>query len=138
MINPKKATRTVRNGRRIYGGVFRMPNGKEIYFAYRKMSEMFRSGEKFLSDAIALDKASWAIDNDTLLQLRREGVYYVGILVKDTGDTYVTTLGEYFKAPVMNYTARGGALQRYLPLDRFLIQLGSVRGIKAKKPRAAA
>lgn len=132
-----KAKRTIRNGRRIYGGVFDL-NGKEIYLAYRKIGEMFRGGEKTLSDAIINDKASWAIDNDTLIRLRTEGVYYVGVLVKETDDIYITTLGEYLKAPVMNFTSRGGALQRYLPLDRFLISLGSVRGIKAKKPKQVA
>lgn len=128
----------IRNGRRIYGGVHSLPDGKEVYFAYRKISEMFRGGEASLSDAILKDKASWAIDNDTLIRLRTEGVYYVGVAVKETGDLYMTTLGEFLAAPVKNYSARGGALQRYLPLDRFLISLGSMRGVKAKKPKRAA
>lgn len=55
-------------------GVYQLPDRREVYLAFRKISEMFR----------------------------------------------------------------GGALQRYLPLDKFLISLGSVRGIKAKKPRKAA
>ena len=138
MLSPRKAKRTVRNGRRVYGGIFDMPNGKEVYLAYRKIGEMFRGGEKSLSDAIMADKASWAIDNDTLIRLRTEGVYFVGVLVKETADIYITTLGEFLAAPVMNYSSRGGALQRYLPLEKFLISLGSVRGIKAKKPRKAA
>lgn len=138
MIKRSMAKRTVKKGRRIYGGIFEMPNGKEVYLAYRKISEMFRGGEKTLSDAIVGDKASWAIDYDTLIRLRTEGVYYVGILVRETEDIYVTTLGEFLEAPMLNYATRGGALQRYLPLDKFLISLGSVRGIKAKKPRKAA
>ncbi|MTH61100.1 hypothetical protein [Paracoccus litorisediminis] len=117
--------------------MFDLPNGKEVYLAFRKLSEMFRGGEKSISDAIVQSKASWAIDYDTLIRLRTEGVYYVGVLVKETEDVYITTLGEFLTAPTLNYSARGGALQRYLPLDKFLISLGSVRGIKAKKPRKA-
>lgn len=138
MLTPRLAKRTIRNGRRVYGGIFELPDGREVYLAYRKMSEMFRGGEKSLSDAIAHDKASWAIDNDTLIRLRTEGVYLVGVLVKETGDVYISTLGEFQTAPVLDYSSRRGALQRYLPLDRFLISLGSVRGMKAKKPRKAA
>lgn len=128
----------MKNGRRLYGGIFELPSGKEIYIAFRKQSEMFRGGEKTLADAIQKGIASWAIDNDTLIRLRTEGVYYVGIQTKETGDLYIATLGDFNKAPVLNYESRGGALQRYLPLDKFLISLGSVRGMKAAPKRKVA
>lgn len=87
---------------------------------------MFRAGEKSLADAIQKGIASWAIDNDTLIRLRTEGVYLIGIQTKETGDLYIATLADFNAAPMKNYSARGGALQRYLPLDKFIISLGSV------------
>ncbi len=42
----------MRNGPRIYGGIFVLSSGKEAYIAFRKQSEMFRGGEKTLADAI--------------------------------------------------------------------------------------
>jgi hypothetical protein len=110
--------------------VYELPNGREIYIAFRKQSEMFRAGEKSLADAIQKGVASWAIDYDTLIRLRTEGVYLVGIQTNETGDLYVSTLGEFNAAPMKNYEKRGGALQRYLPLDKFLIQLGTVQKVR--------
>ena len=133
MMQRKDAKRLIRKGRRIYGGIFELASGREVYLAFRKNGEMFRGGEKTIADAIQKNKASWAIDNDTLIQLRVEGVYLVGVLTNETNDLYISTMGEFLAAPILNYENRGGALQRYLPLDRFIIQLGSVR--KAAKPK---
>lgn len=125
----KNATRLIRNGRRVYGGVYKLPSGKEVYIAFRKQGEMFRAGEKSLADAIQKGVASWAVDYDTLIRLRTEGVYFVGIQTKETGDLYLATLADFNNAPMMNYAARGGALQRYLSLDKFLISLGTVQKV---------
>ena len=132
----KNAKRLVRNGRRVYGAVYELSNGTEVYVAFRKQSELFRSGEKSIADAIQKGTAAWAIDYDTLIRLRTEGVYLVGVQTKETGDVYMATLADFNAAPMMNYAARGGALQRYLPLDRFLISLGSV--VKPKKATRSA
>lgn len=99
---------------------------------------MFRSGEKSLADAIQKGTACWAIDNDTLIRLRTEGVYLVGVQTKETGDLYLATLADFNSAPVLNYESRGGALQRYLPLDRFIIQLGSVQKVSHPKRRSVS
>ena len=123
----KNAKQLIRNGRRIYGGIYDLPSGLQIYIAYRKQAEMFRSGEKTLSEAIQKDTACWAVDNDTLITLRMRGVYLVGIQVKETDDLYVATLADFNNAKMLNYEGKGGALQRYLPLNRFMIQLGSAQ-----------
>lgn len=135
MLTAKQATRLVKNGRRLYGGVYKLASGKEVYIAYRKQAEIFRGGEATIADAMAKGIAAWAIDNDTLHRMRREGVYLIGIQTKETGDLYLAALGDFLKAPMLNYESRGGALQRYLPLDKFLIQLGTVRGMKTPKAR---
>lgn len=134
----KNAKRLVRNGRRVYGGIYQLSSGKEVYIAFRKQAEMFRGGEKSLADAIQKGVASWAIDYDTLIRLRTEGVYFVGIQTKETGDLYLATLADFNNAPMMNYEKRGGALQRYLPLDKFLIQLGTVQKVAQPSRRASA
>lgn len=126
----KNAVRLIRNKRRIYGGIYRLSSGKELYVAYRKQDEIFRGGKKTIAEAIQEGVAAWAIDHDTLIRLRMEGVYLIAIQTKETGDLYLTTLDEFNKAPMLNYASRGGALQRYLPLDRFIVQLGSVQKVK--------
>lgn len=123
----KTASRLFRKGRSVFGGVYRLANGKEIYIAYRKQSEIYRGAEKSIADAIQKGIAAWAIEYDTLIRLRTEGVYYIGIQTKETGDLYITTFADFNSAPMLTVAVRGGALQRYLPLGRFLVQMGSVR-----------
>lgn len=126
-------------GRRIYGGVYELADGREVYLAWRKQEEIFRAGKKTVSDAVSESVASWAIDDETLLKLRREGVQIVGVLVRDTGDLYITTLSKFFTpgvAKVMDYESRGGALQRYLPLTEFGVRYGTTRFAKGRKRKA--
>lgn len=107
-----------------------MSDGREVYIARRKAGDVWRSGEKTNSDAFAASKAAWAMDDDTLLNLRIEGISLCGVHVKETGDLYITETANFFdktKAKVMNYESRGGALQRYLPTSYFLFKMGSVR-----------
>lgn len=122
--------RLVKRGRRTYGGVYKLSDGREVYLAWRWNKEIYRAGEKCLSTALTLGKASWAIDDETLLNLRISGVALVGVWVKDTGDTYIATLADFLdstKSKIMNFEGRGGALQRYLPLRYFGIRLGTAR-----------
>jgi hypothetical protein len=138
MLDRASAKRLIRKGRRITGGIYDLDNGKEIYVAYRKQSDMIREGEKSLSDAIQKKKAAWAVDNDTLIRLRTEGIYLLGIQTKETGDLYVATLGDFLAAPVSSSNRRNVGLQRQLTLDKFLIQLGSVKPKPKIRKRAAA
>jgi hypothetical protein len=122
MHRTKDITRKVKRGRRVYGAVYTLASGEQVYMAWRKTSEIFRGGEKLLSDAISNMKASWAIDDETLRDRKREGIRFIGIWVVDTDDKYIAPLDYFFdktRAKVMNYETRGGALQRYLPLDQF-------------------
>jgi hypothetical protein len=126
----KDAARLIRHGRRIYGAVYRLSDGREVYMAWRKTREIFRGGEKMLSDAVVVGKASWAIDEDTLIQRRLEGIQYVGIWNIETDDKFIAPIAYFFdstKSKCLNYEGRGGALQRYLPLANFRIVLGSTR-----------
>lgn len=121
----------VKKGRRLYGGLhIVVASGRRAYIAYRRQGEIFRSGEKSISDAVRKGVACWAIDQETLLEMRAKGVPFIGVLVKETQDLYLTKLDCFFdkdKAKFLNYTAKGGALQSYLPLQFFRVSYGKVR-----------
>jgi hypothetical protein len=127
MHRTKDITRKVKRGRRVYGAIYTLASGEQVYMAWRKTSEIFRGGEKLLSDAISSHKASWAIDDETLRDRKREGIRFIGIWVVDTDDKYIAPIEAFFDktlAKVMNYETRGGALQRYLPLEHFRLSAG--------------
>lgn len=123
-----KPVRLVKKGRRHYGGIYRLSDGTEVYLARRRSHEVFRSGQKTISDAERAGIASWAIDEETLMNLRLEGVKFVGVHVIDTNDKFLTTYECFMKhSKVLNYERRGGALQRYLPLGYFRRFVGRAR-----------
>lgn len=113
--------KVVKNGRRVYGAIYRRADtGREVYLAFRKISEIFRSGAETVSEAIRLGHAAWAIDDDTLRMLRHLNIAVVGVRVNETDKVYLTAIENFFNSgKVMNFTSRGGALQRYLPLQHF-------------------
>jgi hypothetical protein len=117
----------VKKGKRTYGAIYTFPNGMVCYLAWRRTKEIFRYGEKDISAAIRAGKAAWALDEETLLNLRAKGIKFVGVLDRDTGDKYMTVLDRFFdpkNAAILNYESRGGALQRYLPINQFRRQVG--------------
>ncbi|SCW95809.1 hypothetical protein [Ancylobacter rudongensis] len=121
-MNMKNVQRRYKRGRIVIGMVYKLKDGREVYLARRSQKHLFRNGEKTFSDALAMGKAAWAIDDDTLLRLRSEGVDWVGIYVTDSREFYLTTMAHYQDtriAKVLNYEARGGSLQRYLPTEHF-------------------
>lgn len=121
-LGPKHKLELVKKGKRLYGAIVTLDSGQRIYMAYRKHAEIYRAGEMRLSDAIKKGVAAWAMDDDTLRIMRAHSIEVVGVFVRDTNERYVTAIDNYFdrdKIKVLNYTARGGALQRYLPLSYF-------------------
>ena len=120
----------VKRGRRTYGGIYTLPDKRRVYLAYRRLKEIFRSGEMSIVEAIRQGKAAWALDEETLLMLRAQGVVYAGVLVRETQDIFLTRTEAFFdktKVKIMNYERRGGALQRYLPLKFFRRRPGKTR-----------
>ncbi len=121
----------VKKGRRLCGGVHtNVASGRRCYLVYGRLAEIFRGGEKNISDAIRAGKASWALDHETLLEMRAKGIGIVGVFVRDNGDIYLTRIENYFdrtKAPILNYESRGGAVQSYLPLQYFKHQVAPMK-----------
>lgn len=117
----------LKKGKRTYGAIYTLPSGVRVYMAWRRTKEIFRYGEASISAAIRAGKAAWALDDETLITLRAQGIKFVGVLDRDTGDKYLTYLDRFFDksaANILNYEARGGALQRYLPLGQFRRRAG--------------
>lgn len=119
----------VKKGRRLYGGIVTFDDGRRCYIAYRKQEEIFRHGCSSISEAIREGKAAWAYDIDTILEMRAKGIKLMGVIVRETGDiwmTHIDNLTDSTKAKVLNYSKRGGALQRYLPLQFFWCKKGKL------------
>ncbi|MBP2498398.1 hypothetical protein ABID82_005084 [Methylobacterium sp. PvP062] len=120
----------VKKGHRLYGGIYLMPDGRKVYLAYRHRKEIFRSGESYISDAVREGNAAWALDDATLLMLRARKIEFAGVLLKDTGDKWLIRTEIFFdrdKASAKNYSGRGGALQRYLPMQHFAFRRAPVK-----------
>ncbi|OCP22005.1 hypothetical protein BC361_25915 [Ensifer sp. LC54] len=123
------STTVVRRGRRIYGHIYHFAN-RDVYLAARKIDQIFRFGEKNNSDAVRKDLAAWALDEETITNLRLQKIVWVGVRVKQNNDIYITRIENFFdrkKTKHLNYERRGGAAQRYLPLQYFHHIPGSVR-----------
>lgn len=120
----------VKKGRRLCGDIYELGSGRRVYLAYRSRKQIFRSGENRISDAVREGNACWALDEVTLLTLRARKIEFAGVLLKDTGDKWLTRTELFFdrdKASVKNYTGRGGALQLYLPLSHFAFRRAAVK-----------
>lgn len=92
------------------------------YFARRRHKGIYRGREKSVSDALTKGVAGWAMDITVLAEMKRRGVKFVGVWLKDLGDTYVTPIESYYdpaKTSAINYTARGGAHQKVLTMGHF-------------------
>lgn len=131
MHRTKDVWKLVKRGRRTYGAIYLMPHtGAKVYFAWRKQAEIFRAGKPTTSEALREGTACWALDDETLIDLKAQGVELVGVWCKDTDDRYMTKLSLFMdrtKAKVLDYNARGGSLQRYLPLQYFAKRTGETK-----------
>lgn len=110
---------TKKDNRGVYGAIYKHPNGDQFYMAWRRSHDIFRNGEKTISDAIRKGVATWAIDSDTLRLLRLRGVTRVGILNRDENESYWADMDVWQAAALKNFERRGGAEQRYLPFHAF-------------------
>lgn len=129
--NKKFQVERVKKGKRNYGDILTLAkNGQRIYMATRLFKDIHRCGHSSISEAMREQVAAWGIDNDTLYDMRNRGIKVVGIVVRDTGDIFLSSLDQYFdtdKAFVRNFERKGGSLQRYLPLQFFKKKDGIIK-----------
>lgn len=125
-----RAKLTIKKKGRLYGRIYELSSGEEIYVALRYQHHFFRSGEKSISAAAAAGKLQWALDDDTLRMLRTRGILTVAIRVRDSNDHYITSLENFFNPTLVkfhNYASRGGELQRYLNVSNFLVKFAPMK-----------
>jgi hypothetical protein len=110
----------IKKGRQRHGEERTYFDGRKCYIAFRKKKDLYRSGERTMSDAVRKNIHCWALDYDRLLTLRSKQIRLVVIWVQDTGELFGTQLEHFFdkeKIQRHNYAERGGALQHYLPFE---------------------
>jgi hypothetical protein len=122
-----------RKGKRLYGAFIPLSTGL-AYVAFRKPDGFFRDakpGEPLtLSQALEQGRAAWAIDESTILECRARGVKFVGVFIKKLNWIFLTDIANYHDPTryyQRNYSARGGADQRYLPCKFFTEKHGSLK-----------
>jgi hypothetical protein len=112
-------------GRRRYGGFIHTSTSLH-YYAFRKPKEIFKDAPKgtrmTFSAALDSGKACWAIDEETYMLCRRRGVQFIGVWVETIKTVFMTAIDNFadpHKYHRRNYSAKGGADQRYLPVHFF-------------------
>lgn len=119
VISSEKITK----GRRYYGDLLTLGSGRKVYLARRFHKEIFRNRRKSISEALREGVADWAIDDWTLALLKRQGVEFVGVKLRDTGDIYMTTIKRFYDyGKPDNFTSRGGSRQYYLNMEYFQVR----------------
>ena len=125
----------------------------KIYLAKRtinrkptKSGQNWRSSDVWLakrpdfSSAINQGVACWAIDYDTLLQMRRQGVDLVGVCDESTGWVWVAQIWKWFDPAfysMEDFSSRGGSHQRFMNFRHFKAITGC-KNMTVKARNAAA
>ena len=112
------------HGRRQWGAIYASSKGEIFYLSYRKAGALFRGGEKSLSHAVRNNTAAWAFDYDLLLRLKGRGVRFIGVVCKDTGDSFMTELERYFTYGQRVYIPKDRCQQMYLGLEHYRSRSG--------------
>jgi hypothetical protein len=95
MAKTKLKTEKVLRGRRVVGRLVTAPGGERFYLAHRKSADLHRYQYKTNSDAARAGEGAWAIEEEILLKMRLDGVKYVGVLLRETMDIWLTTLENF-------------------------------------------
>lgn len=100
-----------------------------MYVAHRRNSHYFKNGEKTQSEAIIKGVAAWAIDRETLTELRLTGVDFVCVHIKEPDDFFITDRKKFEDSTLAqpkDYTniGRGGSDQAYLPIQHMHYVMG--------------
>lgn len=99
---------------RHYGAFYHFPDGRAVYLAHRKRSEVFRA------------KNAWTIDLATLSLIKSKGIATCGVVCKSGADLFfwVTDIEDFFG--IHSFSHFGDSRQRGLPLTRFKVNPGLI------------
>lgn len=118
-----------RSGKKpFYGQVVETSAGRKVGVLFRHTNrEIFWSGQK-PGESMASGTACWTVERATLLELRKDGIEFLVIIVMETGDKYMTKLENFFDPSMTrrySHVMRGES-QVFLPLDAFTKRMGSL------------
>ena len=111
-----KKVETIKRGRFTVGAIYALDDGRLCFVSYQKLSDLFRDGEKSISDAIREGKAAWSIDFEILMKARAKGAAFVVVQARETNDRWLTTMDRFMNGA--NHT-RGYAIYKRLDLRQF-------------------
>jgi hypothetical protein len=105
------------------GVIYTADGNRKAFVTKRRLADIVRAGEKSISDAVRKGVGGWAMDEDTLFQLRAMGVRFVGVRVNETKDLYLTDIARFFNRNKATLTRFGPTL----PLTQFRSRTGRVK-----------
>lgn len=108
-----------KRGKRIIGVFVSFESGQKLYLAYKTHKQIFRASRKTISDAKDEGVACWAFEVDTLMEVRARGVKYVGVIVRNTREIYLTDYENLYNPHKVKIFNNTGMPRRYLPLQYF-------------------
>jgi len=125
---PKKIEVTyLKKGRKTIGGIYDLPSGAKCFLSHQKVGDIYRADQKSIAEAIRNETACWAISEDIIIQMRATGIKFIGVLCKDTGDRFITTMDKFFDPVLVKITmvTRNSYMtQRCLPFKAFARKSG--------------
>jgi hypothetical protein len=117
----------IKRGKKPLGEIRRLPDGRAAFFAYKRMRDMGRGNQKTYSDAIRAKEATWGFDAELLLKLKKMDVGAIGVLVKQTGDTYLISAEAVSDPHTSRLVHRGWGSSRHVPVHLFAHTAGKVK-----------
>jgi hypothetical protein len=120
-------------GSRMDGGVCLLPDGREAYVAFRFVSDIHKEHEKSISDAMRKGVARWGVDIPTLLRMRANGIKWICVLVRQTGDRFLAPIESFLdtsKVRLFDRPRRGRQLQHFLPFQEFVRLSGKIVNVR--------
>jgi hypothetical protein len=118
-----------KRGNRKVGETHTLADGRQLYFVYRNLWQVFRFEEKDISAAVRSGRAGWAVSEEDLINCSAKGIVAIGILVRENGDRYLTSI-ERFNSERSTSVEVGKMhriRQRYLPMTEFRKSAGIVK-----------
>lgn len=127
---PTKPRKTrIKRGRRYVGETYTFADGRKCYFLYRNLWQLHRAAEPDLSSAVRSKVAGWAIAESDLIEMNAKGFLYAGVIVRETGDRYLTELSRFRgdRSSMVEIGKMNRIRCRLLPLSEFRHSAGAVK-----------
>lgn len=115
-----------KRGRRTFGEIVRLEDGRTVYIARRRLKDIFRDGRSSINKANDEGVACWTFDIDTLTFARRHHAVAVGVRVRETDDLYLTPI-ETYTNPALGRIMKSVAGRRHVPLAYFASRRGEIK-----------